>query len=48
VTEISPGITVVINEKFEPGKYLLICFVPDAKDGKPHFVHGMQEEIVVR
>jgi uncharacterized cupredoxin-like copper-binding protein len=48
VTEISPGITVVIDEKFEPGKYLLICFVPDAKDGKPHFVHGMQKEIVVR
>jgi hypothetical protein len=23
------------------GDYGLICFVPDAKDGKPHFVHGM-------
>lgn len=48
VTEIAPGKTVVISEKFEPGTYLLICFVPDAKDGKPHFMHGMQKEIVVK
>ena len=31
----------------EPGKYLLICYVPDAKDGKPHVVHGMVQEITV-
>ena len=24
-----------------PGDYGFICFVPDAKDGKRHFVHGM-------
>lgn len=24
-----------------PGEYGLICFIPDAKDGKPHYVHGM-------
>jgi uncharacterized cupredoxin-like copper-binding protein len=29
-----------------PGKYLLICYVPDA-DGKPHVVHGMAKEITV-
>jgi hypothetical protein len=23
------------------GDYVLVCFLPDAKDGKPHFVHGM-------
>lgn len=23
------------------GKYALLCFVPDAKDGKPHTAHGM-------
>jgi uncharacterized cupredoxin-like copper-binding protein len=24
-----------------PGDYAFICFIPDAKDGKPHFAHGM-------
>src|SRR4029077_5424227 len=24
---------------FAPGNYLLLCFWPDAKDGKPHLVH---------
>jgi uncharacterized cupredoxin-like copper-binding protein len=30
-----------------PGDYLLICFLPDAKDGKPHFTHGMMQTIHV-
>ena len=29
------------------GEYGLICFVPDAKDGKPHLVHGMVKTIKV-
>ncbi len=29
------------------GKYVFICFVPDEKDGKPHLVHGMVQEITV-
>jgi hypothetical protein len=29
------------------GRYGLICFAPDAKDGKSHFLHGMSKEIVV-
>ena len=33
---------------FAPGEYGLICFVPDAKDGKPHFTHGMTKTFVVR
>jgi hypothetical protein len=32
----------------EPGEYGLFCFVPDAKDGKPHFVHGMVQQISVK
>lgn len=48
VTEMPPGATVVINEDFTPGTYVLICFVPDDKDGKPHFMHGMQKEIIVQ
>jgi hypothetical protein len=48
VTEISAGGTVVMRRNFLPGRYLLICFSSDEKDGKPHFMHGMQKEIIVR
>ncbi len=30
-----------------PGTYLLTCFVPDVKDGKPHVMHGMVQETTV-
>ncbi len=30
-----------------PGRYLLACYVPDAKDGKPHVLHGMVQEITI-
>jgi uncharacterized cupredoxin-like copper-binding protein len=30
-----------------PGEYGFICFVPDAKDGKLHLVHGMMRQIQV-
>ena len=29
------------------GEYLLLCVWPDAKDGKPHIMHGMGKEIRV-
>lgn len=29
------------------GTYAMICFVPDAKDGKPHFMHGMTKTFTV-
>ncbi len=29
------------------GKYALMCFVPDAKDGKPHIQHGMVQTLDV-
>jgi hypothetical protein len=48
VTEISPGATVMFGERFVPGRYALVCFSTDAKDGKPHFMHGMEEVIAVR
>ena len=31
----------------KPGSYLLNCYVPDAKDGKPHYVHGMIQQITI-
>lgn len=30
-----------------PGHYLLNCYVPDVKDGKPHLMHGMVKEVTV-
>jgi hypothetical protein len=37
----------ILSLDLEPGRYALICFIPDAKDGKPHFVHGMVKEIEI-
>jgi hypothetical protein len=48
VTTIAPGSTVVFDEDYLPGHYFLICFTPDARDGKAHFLHGMQEEIEIK
>ena len=30
-----------------PGDYGMICFVPDAKDGKPHVQHGMTKQFKI-
>jgi hypothetical protein len=35
------------SAELTPGEYGLICFVPDAKDGKPHLVHGMESQFKV-
>lgn len=34
--------------RFEPGNYGLICFFPDPVTGKPHFMHGMTADFIVR
>ena len=36
-----PGVTSYVRARLTPGNYMLLCFVPDAKDGKPHLEHGM-------
>lgn len=45
VAPMEAGRHAYINARLEPGNYALICFIPDAKDGKPHFAHGMVKEI---
>ena len=32
---------------YAAGTYIFLCFVPDAKDGKPHVMHGMMKEVTV-
>lgn len=36
-----------VTMTFSPGKYLFLCYVPDAKDAAPHIAHGMVKEITV-
>jgi hypothetical protein len=47
VAGIMPGEHVFLEVDLPPGEYGLLCFVPDAKDGKPHFVHGMAKQTTV-
>lgn len=44
---MAPGTRAYITNDFTPGNYGLICFVPDAGDGKPHFMHGMIQQITI-
>ena len=47
VTGIAQGEFNIVSLDFQPGRYALLCFVPDAGDGMPHFMHGMVQEFSV-
>lgn len=36
-----------VSNNFTAGNYTMICFVPDSKDGRPHFLHGMLQDFTV-
>jgi uncharacterized cupredoxin-like copper-binding protein len=44
---IENGASGVFTVDLTPGDYGFICFVPDVKDGKPHFGHGMIKQFKV-
>lgn len=46
-TGFAQGEVNIIRHDFAPGRYALICFVPDTKTGKPHIAHGMVQEFTV-
>ena len=48
IAGIESGMSQYFTADFAPGKYALICFLPDVKDGKPHFAHGMAQQIEVK
>ena len=48
VAGLEPGMTEYFTANFTPGKYGLLCFLPDVNDGKPHLAHGMVQEITVK
>jgi hypothetical protein len=48
ISAIGVGTTQYFVADFTPGNYGFICLVPDMKDGKPHFAHGMMKEFAVK
>jgi plastocyanin len=47
VVGLDKGGSSTFTADLTAGNYGLICFVPDAKDGKPHLAHGMMKTIMV-
>ena len=45
IPAVAPRSTGYFTADFTPGDYALSCFLPDAKDGKPHFTHGMLQQV---
>jgi uncharacterized cupredoxin-like copper-binding protein len=48
MADLGKGLTAIFPANITPGKYALLCFVPDAKDGKSHLEHGMAMEFDVK
>lgn len=42
------GRTALFPVDLKPGRYAMLCFVPDAKDGKSHLEHGMVTQFEVK
>jgi hypothetical protein len=47
ITGIDKGQVNLITVDLTAGEYALLCFLPDAKDGKPHVAHGMVRDFTV-
>ena len=47
IAALDKGRSASFPVDLKPGHYGMICFVPDAKDGKPHFDHGMTKDFTV-
>jgi hypothetical protein len=47
ISGMANGAVVYLPVDLTPGEYGLFCFLPDAKDGKPHTAHGMMKQITV-
>lgn len=44
---LTKGQSNIFHVSLEPGDYAMICFLPDKKDHKPHFMHGMMRQFTV-
>jgi hypothetical protein len=47
VSPLAPASQSMFTVDLSPGKYVLLCFLPDARDHKSHLSHGMVQEIEV-
>ena len=47
VTPIATGSSAIVEFDLESGDYIFICFVADATDGAPHFVHNMMKVVTI-
>lgn len=47
VTALASGMPVFYSVDLKPGDYAIVCFLSDAKDGKPHYTHGMTQAIKI-
>jgi uncharacterized cupredoxin-like copper-binding protein len=47
VSLMAPGQENTLPVTLTPGAYALLCFAPDAGDGKPHALHGMIHDFKV-
>ena len=46
-TGIATGGENIVSVDLAAGEYALLCFIPDAKDGKSHVQHGMMKQVTV-
>ncbi len=47
VTGQAKGQHSFFTANLDAGDYVLVCFLPDAGDGKPHFAHGMVQSFKI-
>jgi hypothetical protein len=47
VSPIEPGAAATFSADLTPGEYVLLCFIPDRGDGKPHLMHGMAQQLTI-
>ena len=48
IAAVRPGTTNYFEVNLSPGEYVLICLVPDSKDGKAHATHGMLQKLTIQ
>lgn len=47
ITGMNVGHHVSFSTHLEPGEYTVLCWVPDIKDLRPHFMYGMMQRFTV-
>ena len=47
-TALAKGVVNYVMTDLTPGEYALLCFIPDAADGRPHVMHGMMQQFSIQ